>query len=188
MVEPSIWILIFLIPKPLLYVPCQKPPSIPFLFPVALRVTEEDKVRWAKCEMTDPRHSCSPYAHISSAYTNLLSSELTHSGALWIADIIDLFLARFLQNKVYDCRKVKPSHLIITTRRKDKVIWKVIIRNKQKQPLGFTNKPLNCQPQTLVATPLTRLRTDLLQACDAWVPLESPVVSELLFSADVIEQ
>lgn len=149
-VEPTfeyifVWLLLYL-----LYL---KPPSTSYPLPIALRVAGENKARWVKCEVTDPRHSCSPYAHISSEYTNLISIEPTHSGALWIADIIDLFLARFLQNKVYDCRKVKPSHLIITIRGKDKVIWKVIVRKNKNSPRVYKQTLELSVPRTCYCVP-----------------------------------
>ena len=115
--------------------------------------------------------------------------EPTHGGALWIADIINLFLARFLQNKVYDCRKVKPSHLIIATRGKDKVIWKIITRNKQKQPPRVYKHPwVVSHIHQLVTVFLTTLRMDLFQTHDTWVPLGAWAVSKLLFSLEIIKE
>lgn len=100
----------------------------------------------------------------------------THGGALRVADIIDLFLAGSLQNKVYDCRKVKPSHLIITIRGKRQSYMKNYNQKQQKQPPGFTNNPPSHQPHQLVTVPLADLGMDLFHTCDPWGPLGSQTI------------
>lgn len=142
---------------------------------------------WEKVRCWPPTRV--PYAHTPDC-TNLLSMKPTHGSALRVADIIDLFLAGSLQNKVYDCRKVKPSHLIITIRGKRQSYRKNYNQKQQKQPRVYKQAPKSSAPPACDRAPCA-LGMDLFHTCDPWGPLGSQTICTictLLFSPDSITE